>query len=90
MHLFVPVLNEQLITEPTHSKMGVEEEQVRLLNDPEQVLRTKWNSQRRPLCALSITILSLLANVALLVALVILITQDHQCRDPSLQLVFCK
>ena len=70
--------------------MGIKEERVGLLDDPEEILRTKWDSRHRPICAISITILSLLVNVALIAALLIIFAQHHQCLDPSLQLVFCE
>ncbi|KUI56419.1 hypothetical protein VP1G_03806 [Cytospora mali] len=68
--------------------MGVEEEQVGLLDDPDEVLRTRWNPKRRPLCAYSITVLSLMVNIALTATLLITFPRGHDCHEPSLQLVF--
>lgn len=71
--------------------MGIQEEQLALLEDPEEVLRTKWNSRYRPLCAIStITVLSLLVNAALAMTLFITISKNYRSCDSSLQLVFCK
>lgn len=89
-NLSVLFLKSPLLHKRKEFNMGVEEEQVRLLDDPEEVLRTKWNSKLRPFWALCITLLSLLFNVVLIASLLITLKQDHKCHDPSLRLVFCE